>query len=145
MGWAALARTVLSCACGGGGCATSTATEGAGRVRVMLCADASTLMQVAVQPNAHGQGDDVESVGFSPDGTRIVSCSGDTSLPDSGDYGVKVWGGRRSLALCSFVFAVAASVRWKVAEGVRVCACYAAQIRRRWHWSQSKRAPTEAP
>ena len=52
---------------------------------------------VAEQPSAHSSY--VYSVGFSPDGTRIVS--------GSGDYSVKVWGGRRVLALCCGVLAVA--------------------------------------
>eukprot|EP00966_Prymnesium_polylepis_P155693 3596217-Prymnesium_polylepis.1 len=45
---------------------------------------------VAEQPSAHSGS--VNSVGFSPDGTRIVS--------DSFDYSVKVWGGLRLLTLC---------------------------------------------
>ena len=53
---------------------------------------------VAEQPSAHSGY--VLSVGFSPDGTRIVSGSGDRS--------VKVWGVFRLLALCCRVLAVAA-------------------------------------
>eukprot|EP00966_Prymnesium_polylepis_P234733 5429588-Prymnesium_polylepis.1 len=60
-------------------------------VRVLWrCADATTLALVAEQLSAYSS--PVYSVGFSPDGTRIVSGSDDKS--------VKVWGGRASLALC---------------------------------------------
>eukprot|EP00966_Prymnesium_polylepis_P331375 7386936-Prymnesium_polylepis.1 len=53
---------------------------------------------VAEQPSAHS--DVVNSVGFSPDGTRIVSGSHDSS--------VKVWGGCRLLVLCCRALDVAA-------------------------------------
>eukprot|EP00966_Prymnesium_polylepis_P111328 2574845-Prymnesium_polylepis.1 len=81
--------------------------------------DATTLALVAEQTNAHSGC--VYSVGFSPDGTRIVSGSGDNS--------VKVWGGPRSLSLWSRVLVVAICVRRTAAE---VCgACYAAQMQPR--------------
>ena len=53
-------------------------------MRVRVCgADASTLAQVAERMNTHSG--HVHSVGFSPDGTRLVSGSnGDT---------IKIWGG----------------------------------------------------
>lgn len=57
----------------------------------MHAADA-TLALVAEQPSAHS--DWVYSVDFSPDGTRVVSGSKDTSI--------KLWGGCRSPALRSF-------------------------------------------
>ena len=69
-----------------------------GVVCAMWCADASSMALVAEQPSAHS--DIVYSVGFSPDGTRIVS--------GSDDFSVKVWGGRRLLALCCRVLAAAA-------------------------------------
>eukprot|EP00966_Prymnesium_polylepis_P232846 5385382-Prymnesium_polylepis.3 len=54
---------------------------------VFACgADASTLALVAEKPAAHS--DRVYSVGFSPDGTRIVSGSQDMSI--------KLWGGHAS-------------------------------------------------
>eukprot|EP00966_Prymnesium_polylepis_P195254 4526066-Prymnesium_polylepis.1 len=60
---------------------------------MMRCADASTPMLVAEQASTHiGP---VYSVGFSPDGTRIVSGSDDQS--------VKVWGGRHLFVPCSRV------------------------------------------
>jgi WD40 repeat protein len=85
-----LARTVLLCTpvCGGG--------RGRGQwltvyARVWLCgADASTLSLVAETTNAHRG--TVHSVGFSSDGTRIVS--------GSVDYSVKVWGGWSQHAWC---------------------------------------------
>eukprot|EP00966_Prymnesium_polylepis_P190751 4420895-Prymnesium_polylepis.1 len=77
---------------------------------------------VAEQPSAHigigtgigkgiGNGIDIigTSVGFSPDGTRIVSGSDDSS--------VKVWGRRRSFALCCRVLVVAVDLPWAVADG----------------------------
>eukprot|EP00966_Prymnesium_polylepis_P021617 496926-Prymnesium_polylepis.3 len=67
---------------------------------------------VAEQPSAHSGY--VYSVAFSPDGTRILSGSGDSS--------VKVWGGRRPLALCCRVLAMAVGVQWAVADGVCACA-----------------------
>ena len=76
----------------------------------MWCADASSMALVVEQPSAHS--DYVNSVGFSPDGTRIVSGSYDSS--------VKVWGGRRLLALCCRVLVVAAGVQWAVADDVGV-------------------------
>ena len=77
-------------------------------------ADATTLTLVAEQTNAHG-GWHVRSVGFSPDGTRIVS--------GSDDYSVKVWGGRRPLAL---LLSGARGVLWGRAEGCAAegaCVC----------------------
>ena len=53
-------------------------------MHVVRCADASTLALVAVEMSAHI--DFVQSVSFSPDGTRIVS--------GSGDRGLAVWGAR---------------------------------------------------
>ena len=76
-------------------------------------ADASTLALVAEQPSAHNSY--VYSVGFSPDGTRIVSGSHDSS--------VKVWGGRRPLAL---LLSRAPGVLWGRAEGCAAegaCVC----------------------
>ena len=76
----------------------------------MRCADASTLALVAEQTIAHD--DFVRSVGFSPDGTRIVS--------GSDDFRVKVWGARRLLAQCYRVLVVEADVQWAAAEAVCV-------------------------
>ena len=79
---------------------------------VMWCADASSMVLVAEQQSAHSGW--VNSVGFSSDGTRIVSGSAGLS----GDPGsVKVWGECRSLALCYRMLAVAADVQWAVADG----------------------------
>ena len=79
----------------------------------MRCADASSMALVADQPSAHiGV---VWSVGFSPDGTRIVSGSDDNS--------VKVLGGRRPLAL---LLSRAPGVLWGRAEGCAAegaCVC----------------------
>ena len=66
------------------------------------CADASTLALLRDQPNAHG--DRVLSVGFSPDGTRIVSGSVDGSIG--------LWGGRPSLALSCSVLS------WGIIRGI---------------------------
>ena len=66
--------------------------DGVGVLCVMWRADASSMALVAEQPSAHS--DYVRSVAFSPDGTRIVSGAGSVF---SGD--LKVWGGRRLLAL----------------------------------------------
>ena len=85
------------------------------------CADASTLALVAQKTSAHS--DVVHSVGFSPDGTRIVSGSGDSSM--------KVWGARRSLAVSCRALLVAVGV-WEAAEAC-VCACDS-QMLRRWRW-----------
>ena len=80
-------------------------------VCVMRDADASTMALVAAQPSAHSG--TVNSVGFSPDGTRIVSASSDSSA--------KVWGGPRLLALCCRVLVVAAGVRWAAADDAWAC------------------------
>eukprot|EP00966_Prymnesium_polylepis_P185685 4304229-Prymnesium_polylepis.1 len=73
---------------------------------MMRCADASSMGLVA---SAHC--DYVQSVGFSPDGTRIVSGSNE---------GVNVWGRQHSLVPCCRMLAVAADVQWAVADGVCV-------------------------
>ena len=72
--------------------------DGVGVLCAMRCADASNMALVAEQPSAHSGF--VYSVGFSPDGTRIVSGSQDSS--------VKVWGERRLHAACCRVLAVVA-------------------------------------
>ena len=72
--------------------------DGVGVLCAMRCADVSNMALVLEQPSAHSS--DVYSVGFSPDGTRIVSGSTDRS--------VKVWGGCRLLSLCCRVHNVSA-------------------------------------
>jgi WD40 repeat protein len=84
-------------------------------------ADGSTLALVAEHTWAHSA--DVWSVVFSPDGTKIVSGSSDSSI--------KLWGGRHSRAPSSRVLLRAATV-WLSAAKVWVCCC-AAQIRH-WRW-----------
>jgi WD40 repeat protein len=98
-------------------------------VRVLRCADASTLALVAEKMSAHGNpvifgSVGVFSVGFSPDGTRVVSGSGDAF---NGDQSVRVWGGRRSPVLCSLCargsIGHAAVRRLEVMLWVRVLVC----------------------
>eukprot|EP00966_Prymnesium_polylepis_P111329 2574845-Prymnesium_polylepis.2 len=62
----------------------------------MRGADATTLALMANEINAHSGA--VLSVGFSPDGTRIVSGSG---AGGNYPYSMKVWGERRFLAVLS--------------------------------------------
>ena len=70
-------------------------------VALLRCADALTLAPVAEQTSAHINSI-VHSVGFSPDGTRIVSGSDDSS--------VKLWGARRLLVLGCHALVVAMGV-----------------------------------
>eukprot|EP00966_Prymnesium_polylepis_P051949 1202946-Prymnesium_polylepis.1 len=75
--------------------------------RRLASSDATTLALVAEQTH----GGYVRSVGFSSDGTRIVSGSG-VSGSGSGDNSVKVWGRSRSLTQCSRALVVTVRVQW---------------------------------
>jgi WD40 repeat protein len=87
--------------------------EGVG-VCLMRCTDSSTLALLVEPTMARVHDGDVYSVGFSPDGTKIVSYSQDRR--------VRILGGRLLLTQCSCVLAVAAGVRWAVCDGLGVCA-----------------------
>ena len=84
-----------------------------------LAADASALTLVAEQPHAHG--DSVNSVDFSPDGSKIVS--------GSSDHKIRMWG-----ALCLHVLLVVVSTVIEVRARART---FAAQMHQRWRWSRS--------
>ena len=70
-------------------CAQCVVADGVGARRTY----AATLAPLDERTSAHSS--DVYSVSFSPDGTKIVSGSSDNSI--------RLWGGQRSLALCSCV------------------------------------------
>ena len=75
------------------------------RVRIFCYADASTLALVVEQTSAHV--DQVRSVGFSPDGTRIVS--------GSIDQNIKFWGARPRLRVHVLVLArICSRRRWEL-------------------------------
>jgi WD40 repeat protein len=78
-------RVLFMRACAGGKDELIDGRLGLGVFALAWCADASTLALVAEKASAHSFPGSVNSVGFSPDGTRIVSGGSDRSI--------KLWGG----------------------------------------------------
>ena len=100
-------------------------------------ADSSTLALAAEQMNAHS--DFVSSVRFSPDGTRVVSCSDSIFNPS-----LKLWSERSSLSPClHLLVGRCGSGQWLKHVCVFTCVMQMRQRSRWWLRRVAKTAPLD--